>query len=584
MSNQPRLLSPQEKQALENRVLKALRSVTGQVAAKANILRPGLKYSDNENYVLIDSAVMQSELCQLLGGIISKMCEILGVELRLIENQYELPDDPELDQFLCGLLTSLDTVNLKSYRPYLKIDKKPYDLGKSTGFFLRIRGEVLRGSYKNVGLHGLKTCHRYFGNDSSRPTNEKERAERRSMLEVNLMRMFAKVRGFTDRYRDYFELITTLFQEIRLQGFSDEEVHNIIDNYQKSFEDVREQFERPIIATAKKGSKSKVQTGTRKPKRPNSSPTLLNVEFKEFIDPLINAHWISLEHFKKSFKENVRESGFSTTCRMIHDVYESRYEVSRNFSNLTTKRLQEARNYGLLDTVAKKTDFTDKVRLEFFEKRDITRRVNIFVDELKRLIPEKYRYDAIRKVCDGIAGVDAMSPNQLIQALSDKVAMAYPRANIGIGNYQHYDIKITNVREKEVRNIIEKISKCCALYKSLPGRLASVKRAVFTRKNEVKKLQNYILLKSEISELDLMIGQDFWTSSIAEDVWKAYYVTKTNIKDLRYFRKEIVESLHSVSKDFKETLESRDKKLFEPALDAKDVVKELTTLMDNLKI
>lgn len=294
MATAPRLLSNAEKKALEDRLSRAISNTTAQAIARNNLLEPGLKFADSASFVLIDSAVTKSELCQLLGGIVEKLCEALGVELRVFESSFELPDDSETDQFLCGLLMSLDSERIKDFLPSLKADKKPFDLGKTTGFLLRVRGEVIRGAYKHVGLQGLKTCHRFFGNDSSRPTTEQERNARKSQLEVYLMRMFAKVDGYAGRYRQYFELLTTLFQELRLQDLEDQKVEDIINHYQKSFEDVRDQFEKPILSV-KKGSKKKVQTGTRRPKRPNSSPTLLTPEFKDFIDPLIGHHWFSLK-------------------------------------------------------------------------------------------------------------------------------------------------------------------------------------------------------------------------------------------------------------------------------------------------
>lgn len=580
---QPRLLNDKEKKALEDRISKAISNASSHTVAKSSVLCPGIKYGDGSSFVLVDSAVLTSELSQLLGGTIERICTMLGVELRVLDVSYDLPDDPEFDQFFSGIAVALDAKMMKGYLPSLRIDKKPYELGKTTGFLLRVRGEVVKGAYKNVGLQGLKTCHRYFGNDSSRPESNKDRENRKSQLEHYLMRIFAGVKDFADRYKHYFELLTTLLQELRLQDFEDEEVAKIIDHYQKSFEDVRETFEKPIFSI-KKGSKQKVKTGTRRPKRPNSSPTMLMVEFKDFVDPLIGYHWTSLEHYKSSFKENVRTHGFGTTCRDIHDVYESRYEVTRNFSNLTTKRLQEARSYGILGSTSKKTDFNDEVRKEFFAKRNPQNRVTLFVEELKKLVPEKYRYDAIRRLCDGIAGVDNMSPNQLISALSDKVAMAYPRANIEIGNYSPNNPKVTRERENTVRQMMEKLSKTVSLYKLIPGRLRSFRRCVFTRKQLVQQTTNYSLLRNEISELDILLTEDFWTNSVTKEVWKTFYVTETNIRDVEYFRKEVLRSLQTTSKEIKQTFESRDKKVFAPAQDSEAAIKEITQMIENLKL
>lgn len=579
----PRLLSIAERKALEDRLSRAVSNSTAHAIAKNNLYEPGLKYSDSESFVLIDSAVTKSELCQLLGGIIEKLCEALGVELRVFESSFELPDDAETDQFLCGLLMSLDTERIKDYLPSLRSDKKPFDLGKATGFLLRVRGEVIRGAYKHVGLQGLKTCHRFFGNDSSRPTTEQERNARKSQLEVYLMRMFAKVDGYAVRYRQYFDLLTTLFQELRLQGLEDKKVNDIINHYQKSFEDVRDQFEKPILST-KKGSKKKVQTGIRRPKKPNSSPTLLMIEFKDFVDPLITHHWSSLDHHKSDFKENVRTRGFAQVIRDIHSIYESRFEVMRNFSNLTTKRLQEARNYGILPATSKKVDFSDDVRKAFFEKRSENARVSTFVSELQKLIPERYRLDAIRRLCKGIAGVESMSPSQLIQTLSDSVAMAYARTNLSIGNYQHVNPKVDRTREKNVRECAEKLSKCITLFKGIPGRLTSFRRTAFTRKQVVMQTANYGYLKDELSQLQILVGEDFWTSTITQDVWRTFYATDLNIKDSNGFRKKIVETCQSLSGELKQAYESRDRKLFKPAVDTSAAIEEITRLMNEIKI
>lgn len=583
MSLDPRPLTNEEFKALAERAVKVLTKATSIAAVRSDALRPGFKFTEQGNYVLIDSAILHSEISQLLGSIITRLATLIGAEVRLIDVEYEFPDDQEADLFFSGLYMSIET--LGSYLPNLKADKKPYELGKATGFFLRVRGETLRGAYKNVGIYGLKTCHRFFGNDSSRPKNEKERSERKSPLESYLIRLFSKIQGASDRYRDYMNLITDLFQYWRFQSLEDDLVTNIIHHYQKGFEDIRDTFERPIqVSTKKGGPKSKVVTGIRRPKRPNQSPTILNVEFKDFIDPIINTLWDSLEAHKRDFKENVRILGYKSVMDNIRSVYELRYEVTRNFSNLTTKRLQEARSYGLLSATSKKVDFNDTVRSQFFEHRDINKRVDLFVDEINKLIPEKIRLDVLGRFLKDRSGMECLTPDQIRSALSDKIAMAYPRANIGIGNFVSSRPAISATKEKEIRSIIDSISKSLVLRKTIPERLISLARAVFNRKNEVKKLNNFIILRKEIALLDQILEDNFWNSSYAKEVWKIFFACRTDIKEVTHYRHELVNLLIKASEEIKKTLDNRDYKIIPIASDAEEAMNDIISALRKLKV
>lgn len=583
MSTDPRPLTSDEIKTLTERAAKVLTKASSAAAVHSDALRPGFKFTPNGNYVLIDSAILHSEISQLLGSIITRLVTLVGAEVRLIDLDYEFPDDTEADLFFSGLLMSIETP--ENYLPNLRADKKPYDLGKASGYFLRVRGEVIRGAYTNVGIYGLKTCHRFFGNDSSRPKNEKERAERRSPLETYLIRLFSRIQGVSDRYKDYENLIIDLFQYWRFQTFEDSVVSNIIQNYQKGFEDVRENFERPILTNTKKGGpKAKVVTGIRRPKRPNQSPTMLNVEFKDFIDPIVNTLWDSLEVHKKNFKENVRTLGFKHTMQIIHNVYDLRFEVTRNFSNLTTKRLQEARSYGLLPTTSKKTDFNDGVRSQFFEYRDINKRVDLFADELYKLIPEKIRLDVLGKFLKERSGAECLTPDQIRSALTDKIAMAYPRANIGIGNFVSNRPTVTTTKEKEIRSIVDSISKSLVLRKTIPQRLISLARAVHNRKHEVRKLQNFIILRKEIDDLDKVLDENFWNSSYAKEVWKIFFACRTDIKEVSHYRSELVTLLLKASEEIKKTLDTRDHKIIPVASDAEEALNEIISALKNLKV
>lgn len=583
MSTDPRPLTNDEIKTLTDRAAKVLSKISSAAAVHSDALRPGFKFTASGNYILIDSAILHSEISILVGSIITKLANLVGAEVRLIDLDYEFPDDKEADLFFSGILSAIETP--KTYLPNLRADKKPFELGKATGYFLRVRGETIRGAYTNVGIYGLKTCHRFFGNDSSRPKSEKERAERKSPLEAYLIRLFSRIQGVSDRYRDYENLIIDLFQYWRFQSYKDDEVSNIIQHYQKGFEDVRENFERPILTSTKKGGpKSKVATGIRRPKRPNQSPTMLNVEFKDFIDPIVNTLWDSLEAHKKNFKENVRTFGFKHTMQVIHDVYDLRFEVTRNFSNLTTKRLQEARSYGLLPATSKKTDFNETVRSQFFEHRDISKRVDLFADELYKLIPEKIRLDVLGRFIKERSGSECLTPDQIRSALTDKIAMAYPRANIGIGNFTSNKVVVSATKEKDIRGIVDSISKSLVLRKTIPQRLISLARAVHNRKQEVRKLQNFVLLKEEISILDNILEENFWNSSYAKEVWKIFFACRTDTKEVSHYRQELGTLLLKASEEIKKTLDTRDHKIIPVASDAEEALNEIISALKGLKI
>lgn len=133
----------------------------------------------------------------------------------------------------------------------------------------------------------------------------------------------------------YWSLITHFFRVLELSQYTDSDLTAIINSQLVSFDTFCKSYFRPVYSKKKKDEITKWQ----RPKIPSASPLLLPCEIKlikEFVFPA----WSKLEIFKKSWVLLLQQQGYSKTVEQISYIYRTRWDIVRNISLVTTKRLQ----------------------------------------------------------------------------------------------------------------------------------------------------------------------------------------------------------------------------------------------------
>jgi len=281
---------------------------------------------DMHGIVISESAL---KLDSGLWRLITILCELTNTNIFAYPSvegdmAYYNPNNSLREEFIIGLLIGV----AEPLRARLTPKTTDISLGKTCAFAMKLK------SWFEVThlIPLLVKNHSYLGNDERSGVERKERFLPKQYL----------VGAFDDKDmgRAYWALVTTLFRFLNLSQFDDSDFNSIVNSHIVSFDNYCKAFLRPIYS--KKKGKTDEITGYQRPKLPTSSPLLLSCEIKlikDFVSPI----WSELDIYKKSWLNILQREGYQKTVDNVSAIYKSRWEIVRNISQMTTKRLQDLR-------------------------------------------------------------------------------------------------------------------------------------------------------------------------------------------------------------------------------------------------
>jgi len=284
-------------------------------------------YNKDMNAVVLSESALKLE--SGLWRLITVLCELTDTNIFAhpsIEGDlsYYNPNNFLREEFVIGLLIGV------SEPLRAKLTSKTTDIshGKTCAFAMKLKSwfEIMHLTPLLVKNHS------YLGNDERSGIEKKERF----IPKEYLMKAFDD----KDMAKAYWALVTTLFRALNLRQYDDIDFNSIVNSHIVSFDNYCKVFLRPVYS--KKKGKTDEITGYQRPKLPTSSPLLLSCEIKlikDFVSPI----WSELEIFKKSWVSILQREGYQKTIDRISAIYKSRWEIVRNISQMTTKRLQDIR-------------------------------------------------------------------------------------------------------------------------------------------------------------------------------------------------------------------------------------------------
>jgi len=324
-------------------------------------------------------------------------------------------------------------------------------------------------------------------------------------------------------------LVLQLFRYINLSQYNDSDYNSIINSYIISFDDYCKQFLRPTYSK-KKNEKDKI-VGYQRPKIPTSNPLLTPGEIKiikDFVFPI----WSELEIYKRSWITLLQKDGYVKTIDNIAVIYRNRWEIVKNISQMTTKRLQVIRKM-LKDDKLTKVKVTSDSFIQMLRAR--TNSGKMFLDELSQ-ISGKHCYAML-----STSYAERYKSKDINTLISIQIIDAYVNDKI---------IESPEKRDTVSSDFNNKYQSSRKLLIDISNRMTHLRNLIYRCNNETSKRDVKISISREVVNVCCNIREDYEKLQKIEGE-----IIVFTLKDLNITDQDFNKTLSAVHKVFDYSLE-----------------------------